>query len=133
MFIRLTDYNFNKSLIEHKRFIWLVYFDEQHDEKYWTQIKPTWSEKSTRLVEAFSEVFPNVVFAESIISEVRETLHGFNISLDDLWDEGSKNYRPIIISIEKGWIKSTSYGKCYCDETFTEMIFDVYPELIPKQ
>ena len=133
MFIRLTDADFNKALIEYKRFILMVYFDEQQDEEYWVKIKPTWSEESDRLLEAFGEVFPDVVFAESKLSEIRETLHGFNISLDDLWDEQSKNYRPIIISIDKGWIKSTSYGKCYCDETLTEMIFDTYPELIPKQ
>ena len=133
MFIRLTDADFNKALIEYKRFILMVYFDEQQDEEYWVKIKPTWSEESDRLLEAFGEVFPDVVFAESKLSEIRETLHGFNISLDDLWDEQSKNYRPIIISIDKGWIKSTSYGKCYCDETLTEMIFDIYPELIPKQ
>lgn len=133
MFIRLTDADFNKALIEYKRFILMVYFDEQQDEEYWVKIKPTWSEESDRLLEAFDEVFPDVVFAESKLSEIRETLHGFNISLDDLWDEQSKNYRPIIISIDKGWISSTSYGKCYCSETLTEMIFDIYPELIPKQ
>lgn len=133
MFIKLTDNDFTKALINHKRFIWMVYFDKQDTDKTWVSIKPTWSEYSSRTLEAFNEIFPEVIFAESKITEVIDTLHGFNISLSDLWDDNSKEYRPIIISIDKGWISSTSYGKCYCSETLTEMIFDVYPELIPKQ
>lgn len=132
MFVRINSENFNESLVKYKRFIWFIYFDGQEDEKYFMNIKPSWSTNKSELTNEINNLFPDLIIGESKISEVMEILLGFNISMTEAWDDRNKHIRPFFISIDKGWIKSHSIGKCYCLDTVMEMIYDIHPELFEQ-
>jgi hypothetical protein len=128
MLIRITDENFMESLIKYKRFIWFIYIDDQDTDKYRLSIKPSWSEEQNEFVHEINNTFEDIIIAESKIGEVRDTLFGFSITDDELWDDHNKHLKPFFISVDKGWMKDYSIGRCYCLETVMDMIHGIYPE-----
>lgn len=134
MLVRFEGGDFTELLNEHDRFILLVYFDGQQfdpeDKVHFMSILPSTHPKFERCDNyVIMDMFSAATFVETYHSESYDMVNHFGISYDDLWDEENKIYRPIIISVEKGWIKDNSYGKCYCSETYTDVIYSIYPEL----
>jgi len=133
MIVRITKENFNESLIKYKKFIWFIYIDDQEDEKYILTLKPSWADHKNEIIFELNNTFEDIVIGESKISEVLDIIHGFNIEYKDIWDGHNKHYKPFYINIDKGWIKNTSLGLCYCLDTIMEMIHDLYPEFFQEQ
>ena len=133
MVIRFTGGEFKELLNEQDRFILLVYFDGQQidDEKgHYLGILPTEHPKHVRTdSKVLMDTFSGATFIETYHSESYDLVNHFGISYDDLWDEENKIFRPIIISVKNGWIVMSSYGSCYCTETYTDIIYSIYPEL----
>lgn len=132
MFIRITKDNFMESLAKHKRFMWYIYLDDQDTNKYTLGIRPSWFDYGSNIVNEIEKNFPEVVFAESKFNEVYDILTEFNIRHSEMWDDNNESLKPFMISIDKGWIKRTSLGMCYCTETVVDMVHDIHPELFTK-
>ena len=135
MFIRHKGGNFYGLLKNHKKFLWYVYQDE-HDELL--EIKPSWTPivNERHRVNEINEEFSDVIFIESIFSEVRDELFELGLDLytpleDGGWYSVEDNLvKPLIISFENGWMKDNSLYKCYCMLSTIELILDLYPEKI---
>jgi hypothetical protein len=80
-----------------------------------------------------SKEFKDVVFFQTYIEDNPKILEYFNIMDDNIWDYKNKIFNPRIISVKNG-VKfyDQSNDRCYCLETLIEMIFELYPELIPE-
>jgi hypothetical protein len=131
MFVRYKGNNFYELLSEHKNFLWFIY-DNFQLERTNVSIVPSWLDHNG-VINSINEVFPNVIFVESMYSEVRDEISemGFDLYSDvidgGLWDSNNDVQRPLIIGIKKGWKDTDSIGMCYCVETVTKIIFSVYP------
>lgn len=133
MVLRFTGGDFTDLLNEQDRFILLVYYDGQqidHQKGHRLALLPTEHplyERSDNKV--IMETFSGVTFIETYHSEAYDLVNNFGISYDDLWDETNNVFRPLIIAVKKGWIVTSSFGECYCAETYMDVIHSIYPEL----
>lgn len=133
MLIRYSGGNFSGLLINNKRFVWFIYLELQLDKTSKLSLLPTWIKPDSTIGNIINE-FPNIIFVESMLNEVKDDLHGLGYYLysDDehigLWDSHNKHQKPVIIGFDKGWKKVDSVGKCYCLETLTDIMFEIYPE-----
>lgn len=133
MLVRYSGGSFNDLIINHRNFIWLVYSDFQLDYIGTIGFKPTWI-KPYSVITQLLEEFPKVTIIESMYDEVIEELSemGYQRSvptyLGGLWDANNKILTPIIVGISQGWKKVDSIGKCYCTETLTDIMFEVFPD-----
>ena len=133
MLIRYSGGSFNDLVYQNKNFIWLVYSDFQLDMRGWLALKPTWI-KSYSDITQLIDAFPQVTFVESMYDEVIEELTemGYQSSLPSheggLWDVNNEILIPLFIGMSKGWKKVDSIGKCYCTESLTDIMFEIYPE-----
>lgn len=127
MLIRYQGGDFKNLIISHKKFIWLVYVEVQLNPRGYIALKPSWIEESRNIPEVI-KTFPNVIFVESLYDEVLDELIEMGYSNGDLWDDNNGHHLPIIVGMDKGWKKIDSLGKCYCIETLSDIIFQIYPE-----
>jgi hypothetical protein len=133
MVLRYQGGNFYDLIRNHKKFIWLIYEEIQLDPNSDLTLRPTWI-KDWGPIFDFQELFPEIVFVESMYSEVLEEVLelGYSMGKDviefGLWDSYNDILKPLIVGFDKGWKKVDSLGKCYCLETLTDIIFEIYPE-----
>lgn len=133
MVVRYKGGSFNDLIYHNKNFIWLVYCDFQLDPSGLIAFKPTWI-KPISVITKLIEDFPNITFVESMYDEVIDELiemgYQTNLHTSDggLWDNFNKILVPLIIGFDKGWKKVDSIGKCYCTETLTDIMFEVFPK-----
>jgi hypothetical protein len=133
MVVRYSGGNFNRLLIDNKKFVWFVYDEIQLDKTSKLSLLPTWI-KPDGIIANIIDNFPNIIFVESIFNEVNDDLYGLGYNLDDdvehigLWDSHNEHQKPAIIGFDKGWKKVDSVGKCYCLETLSDIMFEIYPE-----
>jgi hypothetical protein len=132
MLVRYKGGDFVSIVTKYKKFVWFIYDEVQTIPNNPLTLKPTWIKSFGPIVE-FQEIFPEMVFVESMIDEVKEEVFelGYNLNLDSteggLWDGNNDHFRPIIIGFDKGWKKVDSRYKCYCLETLSEILFEIYP------
>lgn len=132
MVLRYRGGNFPKLIRDHKNFIWFVY-DEFQLKKSNVSLKPTWVDDNN-VIKTFTDSFPNVIFVESLYSEVIEEIYelGYQLSLDQteggLWDSNNDHRRPLIVGFKNGWKYSDSIGKCYCLQTLSDILFEIHPD-----
>ena len=133
MVLKYEGGDFSELLNQNERFILLLYFDGQEldtQNKVTLGIIPTTHNKfSIGENYAVMESFPSVTYVETFHSQAYDLVSHFGISHDDLWDGKNKIFRPLIISVKDGWIVKSSYGMCYCVETYIDIIYTIYPEL----
>jgi hypothetical protein len=125
MIERITSGDIIHKLAEHKKFMVFCHLRSNG----LLAIRPTWDPHpvvSDSSLEIFQELFPKLVIFEGYIDELYDEIIQFNLPKNDLFYQGS--LKPLIITFEKGWIKTTSLNKCYCYETLTEMIKGLHPE-----
>ena len=133
MLIRYSGGNFNSLLINKKRFVWFIYEELQLDKTSKLTLLPTWI-KPISVITKLIEDFPNITFVESMYDEVIDELiemgYQTNLHTSDggLWDDYNKILVPLIIGFDKGWKKVDSIGECYCTETLTDIMFEVFPD-----
>jgi hypothetical protein len=131
MFVRYQGNDFYGLLTNHKNFIWLIY-DNFQLEKTNVSIIPSWLD-SNGVINSNNEILPEVIFIESMYSEVRDEVAelGYDLYSDvydgGLWDNNNDVQRPLIVGFKNGWKMIDSIGECYCTETITRIIFSVYP------
>jgi len=130
MVYHVNDYNFFEHIIEHKRIVWM--FFRKGQEKANLKLKPFIDGIYSENLE-LSKEFKDVVFFQTYIEDNPKILEYFNIMDDNIWDYKYKIFNPRIISVKNG-VKfyDQSNDRCYCLETLIEMIFELYPELIPE-
>lgn len=130
---RFTGGTFTNLLNEHDRFILLVYFNGQekdNNKPHRMALLPTTHPKFDRCDhKVIMNTFSGVTYVETYHHESYDLVNNFGFSYEDLWDEGNKIFRPLIISVKNGWIVKSSYGECYCTETYMDIIHSIYPEL----
>ena len=133
MLIRYSGGSFNDLVYQNKNFIWLVYSDIQLDIRGTIALKPTWIKSYSDITQLIA-AFPQVTFVESMYDEVIEELTemGYQSSVPSyeggLWDVNNEILIPLFIGMSKGWKKVDSIGKCYCTESLTDIMFEIYPE-----
>ena len=133
MIVRYKGGDFSGLLRSHKKFIWFVYEEVQTNVNNPLTLKPTWIKDWGPIIE-FQKLFPEMVFVESMYSEVKEEVSelGYSLFVDvsdnGLWDTNNNHFKPLIVGFDKGWKKADSLGKCYCLETLSDIIFEIYPE-----
>lgn len=135
MIVNYRGKSFPKLIQIYKNFIWFVYDDFQLGGQSSVTIKPSWVDPQG-VVSVIDEMFPSITIVESIYSDVSDELIelGYDLRLDQnlggLWDSNNEVQRPVIIGFQKGWKTTDSIGFCYCSETVTKIIFEIYPELL---
>lgn len=133
MLERFTGGDFTKLLNERDKFILLVYFDGQQKDNGTAShltLLPTEHPKFERSQhKVIMDMFSGVTYVETYHHESYDLVNNFGFSYEDLWDDYNEIFRPLIISVKNGWIVSSSYGECYCTETYMDVIHSIYPEL----
>ena len=144
MFVKYSKKVFS-DLIESKTpFILMVYFMDQGKRKDngigfrdMLTIYPSFIEKydykeerslPNHLVE-FNELYPDVTIMESYHHEVYDTVIDLGFNYDLLWQENDSIFRPLIFGFKGYKDFITSYDKCYCVETLTEISIFTNPDL----
>ena len=89
--------------------------------------------KGENILEEFNNLFPNVIIYESYFEDVIDDLIDLGLDVDSFYDERNKMFTPLFIKFKNGWINDTSKNHCYCPQTLTKFIFDLYPEYIPSE
>ena len=133
MVLRYQGGDFYGLIKNHKKFIMFVYDQIQTEENNFLALRPTWI-RPNGIISKVIQDFPNVTFVETMYNEVIDELieMGYQPYLDvekgGLKDNKSGIFFPIFIGFDKGWKKLDSVGKCYCMETLSEILFELYPE-----
>ena len=122
MFIRVTSENILDVLEKHPKALWIL-----HPQKIGNafHIVPSWQVDSK--LTQFEELYPDVVFLESIVNEELEYLEELGFTKEMMWS--IHHYRAFIISLKDFEVVDHSIGRCHCEETLVEMVVDLYPEL----
>lgn len=134
MLVRYTGGSHTDLFKEHDRFILLVFVDLQLDfNPGWNlSLSPSFSttpEQSNHHVEIMKN-FPDVVYVETMHSESYDMINNFGFDYDnEIMDLHNGHYKPMIVGVKKGRVVSHSIGRCYCAETYVDIIHSLYPEL----
>jgi hypothetical protein len=121
-----------KKIVEHKKFIWIVY--DKNINNTMVVLKPFFDKKmDENVIYEFEKLFPNIVIYESYIQDVIDDLIEIGVDVDNLYEPKTNEYQSLIIKFEKSWISETSRTRCFCPQTLTKYIFDLYPEYIPTE
>lgn len=97
-------------------------------------LKPFFDKKmDENVIYEFEKLFPNIVIYESYIQDVIDDLIEIGVDVDNLYEPKTNEYQSLIIKFEKSWISETSRTRCFCPQTLTKYIFDLYPEYIPTE
>ena len=133
MVLRFTGGDFTDLLNEQDRFILLVYFTGQEKDNStgsYLTILPTEHPLFLRCDhKIIMETFSGVTYVETYHHESYDMINHFGFNYDELWDEENQIHRPLIVAVNKGWIVTSSFGQCYCSETYIDIIHSIYPEL----
>ena len=126
----VDDSNFFKHIVEHKRIIW--FFFRKGQENSGLTLKPFIEEIPSQNLE-LSKVFTGATFFQTYIEDNPKIMEYFNLMDEYVWNYKDKSFIPRVISVKNG-VKyyDQTRDKCYCIETVIEMMFDLFPELIPK-
>jgi hypothetical protein len=131
MLIRINPWEVTQKIGEFKRFIWICHIQRKNQ----LVIRPSWDplfEGVSTALQTLDEMYPDVVILESFVEDCVDKLLEFGIDFQELRsNDFDQELRPIMMSFDKGWLKETSTGKCYCLETLTELIMSIYPNLFP--
>ena len=128
MVYNVNDSNLFEHIKKHKKIIWFLFRKGQEEN---LTIKP-FGEGHESVNQELSEQFPDVTIFQSYISDNPLIMEYFDLNNSPLWDYYSKIYNPRLISVKDGQKIYDKSGKdCYCLDTILEMIFELYPELIP--
>jgi hypothetical protein len=77
----------------------------------------------------FDELYPSVKIVESYHYEVYDLVIEMGFDYDLLWNDKSKIFRPLMFAFKNKKEFRTSYGKCYCIQTLTELSMFLHPDL----
>jgi len=122
MFIKVTSENILSVLEKHPKALWMLH-PQNIGNNY--HVIPSW-QYASKLSE-LEELYPDVVFLESVVDEELEYLEELGFTKEMIW---SKNhYRGFIISLKDFEVVDHSIGRCHCQETLVEMVIDLFPEL----
>jgi len=125
-----------QKLVQDKKFIWFIYPKRIFETK--VALRPFFDKekdiyKVDNVLEEFNNIFPNVSFYESYLEDVMDDLIDIGVDVDSLYDSRIKMYTPLFLKFDKGWVNDSSKNSCYCPQTLTKFIFELYPELIPTE
>ena len=134
MFLRYEGGDFTSLLRENNKFILMLYFDGQQidDEKtvsYLTILPSSHTFYPRTDFNVITDTFSGVTFVETYHSEAYDLVYHLGFNHDYLWDEENKIFRPLIIAVKDGYTLASSYGQCYCTETFMDVLIQLHPEL----
>lgn len=136
MFVKGNRQNFFEILSNYKKFVWIFHRreDQLMYENVVAEIIPSWyklpnEDRVHKLLLLQEELPDDITIVESIAANEIDLLLELGIEPDWLWEfEEFKPVRSVILTFDKGWVKNTSMGKCYCINTLVELIVDLYPE-----
>lgn len=130
MVYHVNDNNFIEHILKHKRIVW--FFFRKNQEKSGLTIKP-FIEEVPSVNMSLSEHYTDVTYFQTYIEDNPKLIEYLNLTNEHLWDHKHKVFNPRVITVVNGIKHFDQSGvKCYCLETLVEMIFDIYPELIPE-
>jgi len=133
MLVRFKGGNYTELLNEQDKFILHVYYDGQDkngDAVTHLSILPSTHEMFDRTPgKIIMDTFSGVTYVETYHSEGYDLVIHLGVNYDMIWDENGGHYRPLIIAVERGLAKAISFPKCYCDETYVDIIHSIHPEL----
>lgn len=126
----VDDNNFFDHILKHKRIIW--FFFRKGQETSSLTLKPFIEEIPSNNSE-LAKVFKDAVFFQTYIDDNPKIMEYFGLMDRYVWDYKNKFFIPRIISVKNG-VKhyDQNRNKCYCIETVIEMMFDLFPELVPE-
>jgi hypothetical protein len=133
MLIRINPWEVIQKIGEFKKFIWICHIQRKNQ----LVIRPSWDplyEGVPTELQLLDDMYPEVVILESFVEESVDKILEFGVDFSEIrYNDFDQELRPIMMSFDKGWLKETSTGKCYCTETLTELIVSIYPELFQEQ
>lgn len=77
----------------------------------------------------FEKVFPEIKIVEAYHYQVYDLIIELGYDYDLLWLEKDKLFAPLMFAFKSMNEYETSYNKCYCVETLTELGIFIKPEL----
>ena len=122
MFIRVTSENILSVLEKHPKALWLLHPEKIHD---FFHIVPSWQANSK--LSQLEELYPDVVFLESVVTEELDYLAELGFTNEMIWSK--HHFRAFMVSLKDFEVVDHSIGRCHCEETLIEMVVDLYPEL----
>ena len=126
----VDDSNFFDYITKYDRAIW--FFFRKLQEESSLSIKPFIEEIPSVNMQVAIE-FPQVNYFQTYIEDNPKIMEYFNLMDEHVWSYSNKFFNPRMISIKDGYKYYDQSGdKCYCLDTLVEMIFELYPELVPE-
>lgn len=144
MFVRYDKENYHELFEDNEPFILMVYFMKQGEFDENTQIfydhlalYPSYVKKHDELkgidipnqLVMFENQYPDIKIVEAYHHEVYDLVMDCGIDYDTLWKDFDKIFQPLILSFKNKNEYETSYSKCYCVETLTELSIYIRPDL----
>jgi len=130
MVYHVNDSNYIEHIFKYDRIVW--FFFRKGQEKSTLNIKPFIDGVISHNLE-LSQNFNNVTYFQTYIEDNPKIMEYFHLMDNYIWSHQNKVFNPRIITVVNGKKHFDQAGvKCYCVETLIEMIFDIYPELVPE-
>jgi len=127
---QVNDSNFLEYITKYDRAIWFLFRKGQEGTSL--SFKPFIEEIPSINMEVAKQ-FSSVNYFQTYIEDSPKIMEYFNLMDSRVWDYKGKFFNPRIISLKDGYKYYDQSGdKCYCLDTLIEMIFDLYPELVPE-
>jgi hypothetical protein len=128
----VSPWEITNKIGEFKKFIWICHIKKKNK----LVIRPSWDplhEGIPTELQLLDEMYPEVVIFESFVEDSVDKILEFGVDFSEIRsNDFDQELRPIMMSFDKGWLKETSTGKCYCTETLMELIISIYPELFQE-
>lgn len=144
MFIRYDKEDYHELFDDGEPFILMVYFMKQgeYDEdtqRFYDQLAlyPSYTKKHDKLkgidlpnqLVMFEEEYPDVRIVEAYHHEVHELVSDYGIDYTTLWKDFDRVFQPLMFAFKNKEEFESSYSRCYCVETLTELSIFIRPDL----
>lgn len=144
MFIKYDKTNHSQLFDHEEPFILMVYFMGQGEmnesgEKFkdLLTIFPSFINKYDKINEIhmtnhlveFEKKFPEIKIVEAYHYQVYDLIIELGYNYDLLWRENDKLFTPLMFAFKTVNDYETSYTRCYCVETLTELSIFIRPDL----
>ncbi len=144
MFIKYDKTNYSQLFDHEESFILMVYFMGQGEEKENGEgfkdlltIYPSFIKKYDKIKQIympnhlveFEKNFPEIKIVEAYHYQIYDLIIDLGYDYDSLWRENDKIFTPLIFAFKSIDEYETSYRKCYCVETLTELSIFIRDDL----
>lgn len=144
MFVRYNKEDYHELFEDNEPFILMVYFMKQGEydkntERFYDMLAlyPSYHKKYDKLKDVhlpnelvvFEELYPDIKIVEAYHHEVYDLVMECGIDYTTLWKDFDRIFQPLIFAFKNKNDFETSYSKCYCVQTLTELSIFIRPEL----